>query len=371
MAEKKIILTGGGTAGHVTPNLALVPYLKNAGFEISYIGSKDGLESKLIPDAGIPYYTISTGKLRRYHSIRNFTDPFRVMAGISKAKKIIKEIRPNIIFSKGGYVGLPVVVAAKLCKVPVVSHESDMTPGLANKLSLPFCKEICCNFPETVKRLPRKKAVLTGSPIRGELLTGRKEKGLELCHFTEQRPVIMVIGGSLGAASVNAAVRAALPKLLPDFQIVHLCGKGKLDETLLDMESRGYKQFEYVTDDLKDIFAMADLVISRAGANSICELVSLKKPNILVPLSRGSRGDQILNARSFEAQGYSIVVEDDDKLSENLIEKVTELYFTRQTYIDAMSRSSQNNAVRIIVSLIEKNMKIQEKKKTDKKTKED
>ena len=342
MAEKKIILTGGGTAGHVTPNLALVPYLKNAGFEIFYIGSKDGLESKLIPDAGIPYYTISTGKLRRYHSLKNFSDPFRVLAGISKAKKIIKEIRPNIVFSKGGYVGLPVVIAAKMCKVPVVSHESDMTPGLANKLSLPFCKEICCNFPETVKSLPRKKAVLTGSPIRGELLTGSREEGLKLCHFNELRPVIMVIGGSLGAASVNAAVRAALPKLLPDFQVVHICGKGKLDETLID---------------IKDIFAMADLVISRAGANSICELVSLKKPNILVPLSKGSRGDQVLNARSFEAQGYSIVVEDDDELSENLVEKVTELYFTRQTYIDAMSRSSQNNAVRIIVSLIEKNMK--------------
>ncbi|MCR4788815.1 MAG: undecaprenyldiphospho-muramoylpentapeptide beta-N-acetylglucosaminyltransferase [Lachnospiraceae bacterium] len=357
MAEKKIILTGGGTAGHVTPNLALVPYLKSAGFEISYIGSKDGIESKLIPDAGIPYYPISTGKLRRYFSLKNFSDPFRVLAGIRQAKKIIKKERPNIIFSKGGFVGLPVAIAGKLCRVPVISHESDMSPGLANKMALPFSKKICCNFPETVKALPRRKSVLTGSPIRSELLSGNREKGLEICNFTTQRPIILVIGGSLGAASVNAAVRNALPKLLPDFQIAHICGKGKLDETLTDMGSKGYIQFEYVTDDLKHLFAMADLVISRAGANSICELVSLKKPNILVPLKKGSRGDQVLNARSFEAQGYSLVVDDDENLSDNLVEKVTELYFTRQTYIDAMNGSSQNNAIRTIVSLIQANMK--------------
>ncbi|MCR4990699.1 MAG: undecaprenyldiphospho-muramoylpentapeptide beta-N-acetylglucosaminyltransferase, partial [Lachnospiraceae bacterium] len=331
--------------------------LKNAGFKIAYIGSKDGIEGKLIADAGLPYYPISTGKLRRYFSFKNFTDPFRVLAGISQAKKIIKKERPNIVFSKGGFVGLPVVVAAKLCRVPVISHESDMSPGLANKLALPYSKRICCNFPETVKALPRKKAVLTGSPIRSELLSGSREKGLEICHFNSLRPVIMVIGGSLGAASVNEAVRKALPKLLPDFQIVHLTGKGKLDESYNNMSSKGYVQFEYVTDDLKHLFAMADLVISRAGANSICELVSLKKPNILVPLKRGSRGDQVLNARSFEAQGFSIVVDDDENLADNLVEKVTELYFTRQTYIDCMSTSSQNNAIRTIVSLIQANMK--------------
>lgn len=357
MAEKRIILTGGGTAGHVTPNLALLPYLKEAGFTVSYIGSYDGIESKLIPEAGIHYEGISTGKLRRYFDIKNISDPFRVFKGIGEAKKYIKEFKPNVIFSKGGFVGLPVVVAAFLCHVPVISHESDMTPGLANKLSLPFCKKICCNFPETVKALPKRKAVLTGSPIRDSLLTGNKEAGLKMCGFSRKKPVILVIGGSLGAQSVNDAVRKALPELLHDFQIVHICGKGKRDVSLVTMEASGYKQFEYITDELKDIFAMADLVISRAGANSICELVALNKPNILVPLSKGSRGDQILNARSFESQGYSIVVNDDENLSNNLIEKVTELYFTRQTYIDAMERSSQNNAIRTIMSLITSVMK--------------
>lgn len=357
MAEKRIILTGGGTAGHVTPNLALLPYLKEAGFTVSYIGSYDSIESRLVPEAGIPYTGISTGKLRRYFDLKNFSDPFRVFKGIREAKNYIKEFKPNVIFSKGGFVGLPVVIAAFLCHVPVVAHESDMTPGLANKLGLPFCKKICCNFPETVKALPKRKAVLTGSPIRDELLRGSKEAGLKTCGFNRNKPVILVIGGSLGAQSVNEAVRKALPELLHDFQIAHICGKGKRDVSLVTAESAGYKQFEYVTDDLKDFFAMADLVISRAGANSICELLALNKPNILVPLSKGSRGDQVLNAHSFEAQGYSIVVNDDENLSANLIEKVTELYFTRQTYIDTMEKSSQNNAIKTIMSLIGSVMK--------------
>lgn len=357
MAEKRIILTGGGTAGHVTPNLALLPYLKDAGFTISYIGSYDGIESRLIPEAGINYVGISTGKLRRYFDIKNFSDPFKVIKGIKEAKAYIKEFKPNVIFSKGGFVGLPVVIAAFLCRVPVVSHESDMTPGLANKLSLPFCKKICCNFPETVKNLPGRKAVLTGSPIRDELLMGNKEAGLKFCGFNRNKPVILVIGGSLGAQSVNDAVRKALPELLHDFQIAHICGKGKRDVSLVTMESAGYKQFEYITDELKDIFAMADLVISRAGANSICELLALHKPNILVPLSKGSRGDQILNAHSFESQGYSMVVKDDENLATNLIEKVTELYFTRLTYINAMQKSNQSNAIKTIMSLITSVMK--------------
>lgn len=347
---KRIILTGGGTAGHITPNLALLPYLKEAGFEVSYIGSKNSIESRLVPEAGIPFQAISTGKLRRYLSLQNLTDPFRVINGINEAKKIIREFKPDIVFSKGGYVGLPVAVAAKKCHVPVILHESDMTPGLANKLCLPYAEKICCNFPETVKVLPPEKAVLTGSPIRDEILKGDPEKGLEICHFQHNKPVIMVIGGSLGAAAINEVVRKALPVLLKDFQIVHLCGRGKLDESIPKTE--GYIQFEYVTDDLKHLFAMTELVISRAGANSICELLALKKPNLLIPLTKGSRGDQILNAASFEAQGFSSVLSEKDLTPEALVERVTELYFTRQTYLDAMSKSVQGNANRKITELI-------------------
>ena len=301
---KKIVLTGGGTAGHVTPNIALLPKLRELGYEIHYIGSYDGIEKKLIADFDIPYYGISTGKLRRYFDVKNFTDPFRVVKGFSEAKKILKQIKPDIVFSKGGFVSVPVVRAAASLKIPCIIHESDMTPGLANKLCIPVATKVCCNFPETLQNLPADKAVLTGSPIRGELTKGNKIAGLDLCGFSANQPVIMVIGGSLGAANVNKAVRDALPALLKDFQVVHLCGQGKVDNLLLN--TKGYKQFEYVKAELKDLFAMADVVISRAGANAICELLALKKPNLLIPLVSGSRGDQILNAKSFEAQGFSL-----------------------------------------------------------------
>lgn len=350
--NKKIVLTGGGTAGHVTPNIALLPYLKESGYEISYIGSYDGIEKKLITDFDIPYYGIATGKFRRYLNIKNLTDPFRVIKGLAQARKYLKKIKPDVIFSKGGFVSVPVVRAAASLHIPCIIHESDMTPGLANKLCIPVAEKVCCNFPETLSLLPKEKAVLTGSPIRDELAKGDKLLALDLCHFTANKPVIMVIGGSLGAASINKAVREALPKLLNDFQIVHICGKDKIDNMLLHVE--GYIQFEYVKSELKDLFAMADIVISRAGANSICELLALKKPNLLIPLSAASsRGDQILNAKSFESQGFSMVIDDDYLSADLLTEKVTELYFTRQTYIDAMGKSSQLSSIKTIMHLIE------------------
>ena len=293
---KKIVLTGGGTAGHVTPNIALLPALQAAGYEIAYVGSYEGIEKKLIADFNIPYTGISTGKFRRYLDPKNFS-------------------------------------------------------GLANKLCIPVAEKVCCNFPETMKNIPADKAVLTGSPIRAELAQGSRLAGLNMCGFTANKPVIMVIGGSLGAANVNKAVRDALPKLLEDFQVVHLCGKDKIDNLLLN--TPGYKQFEYIKAELKDIFAMADVVISRAGANAICELLALKKPNILIPLpAASSRGDQLLNAASFEAQGYSIVLNEDDITTNLLVDKVHELYFNRQNYVEAMSRSHQMDAINTIMLLI-------------------
>ncbi len=349
---KKIVLTGGGTAGHVTPNIALIPALRQAGYEISYVGSYDGIEKKLIADFGIPYTGISTGKLRRYLDIKNLTDPFRVLKGFSEAKKYLKEYRPDVVFSKGGFVSVPVVRAAASLKIPCIIHESDMTPGLANKLCFPVAQKICCNFPETMEMLPKGKAVLTGSPIRSELAQGNKIAGLDMCGFTANKPVIMVIGGSLGAANVNRAVREALPLLLEDFQVVHLCGKDKIDNLLLT--TPGYRQFEYIRAELKDLFAMADLVISRAGANAICELLALKKPNILIPLpAASSRGDQLLNARSFESQGFSMVINEDDLTTELLVDKVHELFSNRHSYHDAMSKSGQMDSIRTIVRLIE------------------
>ncbi len=349
---KKIVLTGGGTAGHVTPNIALLPALRQAGYEISYMGSYDGIEKRLIADFDIPYTGISTGKLRRYLDIRNLTDPFRVIKGFSEARKYLKSYCPDVVFSKGGFVSVPVVRAAAALGIPCILHESDMTPGLANRLCFPVAKKICCNFPETMQMLPEGKAVLTGSPIRSELAQGNRIAGLDLCGFTANRPVILVIGGSLGAANVNKAVRDALPRLLEDFQVVHLCGKDKIDNLLLT--TSGYKQFEYVKTELKDLFAMADIVISRAGANSICELLALKKPNVLIPLpAASSRGDQMLNAASFEAQGFSLVINEDDLTTELLVAKVHELFSNRQSYHDAMGRSGQMDSVHTILRLIE------------------
>ena len=349
--SKKIVMTGGGTAGHVTPNIALMPALQEAGYEITYIGSYNGMEKELIEAQKIPYIGISSGKLRRYFDWKNFSDPFKVLKGYGQAISILRKLKPDVVFSKGGFVSVPVVLAAKHCHIPAIIHESDITPGLANKIAIRGAKKVCCNFPETMKNIPADKAVLTGSPIRAELAEGSKLAGLNMCGFTANKPVIMVIGGSLGAANVNKAVRDALPKLLEDFQVVHLCGKDKIDNLLLN--TPGYKQFEYIKAELKDIFAMADIVISRAGANAICELLALKKPNILIPLpAASSRGDQLLNAASFEAHGYSIVLNEDDITTNLLVDKVHELYFNRQNYVDAMSKSHQMDAVKTIMELI-------------------
>ena len=349
---KHIILTGGGTAGHVTPNIALLPRLKELQYDIHYIGSYNGIEKELIEQFGIPYHGISSGKLRRYFSVQNFTDPFRVLKGFGEAQKLIKLLKPDVIFSKGGFVSVPVVMAGKKCKVPVIIHESDMTPGLANKLSIPSAVKVCCNFPETVELLPADKAVLTGSPIRQELLEGDAEKARNFTGFTSEKPVILVIGGSLGAVAVNNAVRSNLPELLKDFQVIHLCGRGKLDPTLNNQN--GYVQYEYIKDELKDLFALTDIVISRAGANAICELLALHKPNLLIPLSaNASRGDQILNARSFERQGFSMVLEEEEITSEKFLSCVHTLYDNRKQYADAMSSSHQQNSIDTIIELIE------------------
>ncbi len=347
---KKIVLTGGGTAGHVTPNIALVPKLKENDYEIKYIGTKEGMEKKLVQDAGLDYEGISSGKLRRYFSLKNFTDPFRVIKGYFDAKKIIKHYKPDIVFSKGGFVTVPVVYAAAKYKIPVIIHESDMTPGLANKLAIKKATKVCHNFPETATHLGSK-AVHTGSPIRQELFEGNKLTALNMCGFTANKPVIMVTGGSLGAENVNKLVRAALPELLKKFQVAHLCGKGKLDESLVGTE--GYCQFEYISDEMKDFFAMADLIISRAGANSICEIIALGKPNILIPLSAAaSRGDQILNAQSFEKQGFSEVLDEDTATAEDLIKLVEKVYTNKNAYIEKMKNSDGTGGVEKIIQLI-------------------
>ncbi len=349
---KKIVMTGGGTAGHVTPNIALMPTLRKKGYEIHYIGSYEGIEKRLIEEQNVPYYGISSGKLRRYFDPKNFSDPFKVIKGYGQSIKLLKKIKPDVVFSKGGFVSVPVVLAAKLCKIPAIIHESDLTPGLANKLAIPSATKVCCNFPETLNYLPKDKAILTGSPIRQELLNGDPKKAMELCGFdADNKPTILIIGGSLGSKVINTAVRELLPQLLEKYHVIHLCGKGNLDDSCNNR--KGYAQFEYANKELADLFALADLVISRAGANAICELLALRKPNILIPLSAAaSRGDQILNAKSFKASGYSYVLEEEDLTTDTLAEAIQNVFENKASYIEAMDANNGKDSIDTIVELI-------------------
>ena len=346
-------MTGGGTAGHVTPNIALFPALRKAGYEISYIGSYEGIEKRLIEEQNIPYYGISSGKLRRYFDPKNFSDPFKVVKGLGQSIGLLKKLKPDIVFSKGGFVSVPVVLAARLCKIPAIIHESDITPGLANKLAIPGATKVCCNFPETLKYLPAEKAIYTGSPIRQELLSGNADAALRFCKLSEKnKPVLLIIGGSTGSMVINNAIREALPQLLKKYIIIHLCGKNNLDTSLNDTE--GYLQFEYIGKELADLFALSDFVISRAGANAICELLALRKPNILIPLSAAaSRGDQILNANSFKTSGYSYVLEEEQLTTTSLLDAITHVWDKKDTYIKAMNNSQSKDSIQTIIELIE------------------
>ena len=351
MKTKKIVLTGGGTAGHVTPNLALLPYLKAEGYEIVYIGSEKGIERTLIEAEGIPYYSISTGKLRRYLSKENIKDIFRVVKGIAEAKKLIKRLKPDLVFSKGGFVAVPVVLGAKSNNVPVIIHESDITPGLANKIAMPSARVVCSTFPETLQYVPKGKGVHTGTPIRKELFEGDRQKGLAACKFTGEKPVLLMMGGSLGAVKLNHCLREILPELVKTFDVIHLCGKGNLDAHLREQE--GYMQFEYVSDGLNDLFAAADFIVSRAGSNSISEFLALKKPHLLIPLSaRASRGDQILNAASFEKQGFARVLVEDEMTAESMKKEIFELYENKEKYVAAMEHASSGDGVEAVMTQI-------------------
>ncbi|WP_438446315.1 undecaprenyldiphospho-muramoylpentapeptide beta-N-acetylglucosaminyltransferase [Gorillibacterium sp. sgz5001074] len=348
----KIVFTGGGSAGHVTPNLALIGELRSSGWDVDYIGSADGIEKGIIAETGVRFHAISSGKLRRYFDLKNLKDPFKVAKGVWDAYRVLSKVKPDVVFSKGGFVSVPVVAAAKLKGIPVIVHESDITPGLANKLSAPMARRVCVTFPETARHIKGDKALCTGVPVRPELFHGRADKARLELDFVRSRPVLLVMGGSLGAKAINLAVRQALPELLAQFQIIHICGKNNLDPALEG--TRGYRQFEYVSAGLPDLLALADVVVSRAGATSIFEFLALRKPMLLIPLSRqASRGDQILNARSFAARGFAEVVEEEELNASVLAERVATLYSQRDRYAEKMgSEPAGRDAVDRIVALI-------------------
>ena len=280
------------------------------------------------------------------------------MKGIFQARKILKKEKPDVIFSKGGFVSVPVVIAASRRKIPVIAHESDITPGLANKLASPFCDKLCVTFRESLKYVKDNKGILTGSPIREEIFSGSKAKGLEICQFKNQKEVILIMGGSLGSQVINNVIYENLETLTNKFNIIHICGKGNVNSKYEQYE--GYKQFEFVDKELPDLFAVADYIISRAGANSIFEFLALKKPMLLIPLSKkASRGDQILNANSFKKEGYALVMEEEEITTESFRQKVEELVNKKQELVNNMNKSGSktgNSAVlEIIMSVVEKN----------------
>ena len=348
---KRIVFTGGGTAGHVTPNIALMEPLLREGWDVHYIGSEAGMEKGLI--AGIPnvtYHGISTGKLRRYFSWQNFIDPFRVVKGYFQARKLIRSIQPDVIFSKGGFVSVPVVLGAG--KVPVIAHESDYSPGLSNRIASHFTDQVCLSFEDTLAHVPQGKGIFTGTPIRPALYSGSREKALAFTGFSGEKPVLLIMGGSLGAQKLNELARAALPMLCENYEVIHLCGKGKHD---CSCSACGYNQYEYINEELPDLFALSDIVLSRAGANSVFELLALNKPSVLVPLpSSASRGDQLLNASYFEKKGYAAVVNQDTATPESLVQAINEVYRQREQYTERMREDTRSDGTQAILEIIKK-----------------
>ena len=349
---KKIVLTGGGTLGHVTPHLSLIPHLLQAGYEIHYIGTEKGMEAEKIRSVpGVTYHAVQSGKLRRYFSWQNFIDPFKVIAGAFQSARLMGKIKPDVVFSKGGFVAVPVVFGAWLHRVPVVCHESDLTPGLANRLCAPFARKIATTFPECAQALGPK-AEMTGTPLRPELFRGSRARGLSLLGFDGSRPILLMMGGSSGAQAVNKALREALPRLVKQFDVAHICGKGNLDEGLQGIP--GYRQLEFLDAELPDALACADLVLSRAGSNALCEFQALCKPMLLVPYPKGaSRGDQILNAQSLQKRGLARVLLQEDMTADTLVKSLEETWADRAQLTAALHAAPPADGTGRVLEMIE------------------
>ena len=359
---EKIVLTGGGTAGHVTPNIALFDGLRENGFEIYYIGSIDGIEKELVgKEKDVEYFGIHSGKMRRYFSMKNVTDVFSIIKGYFDARAVLKKVKPDIVFSKGGFVTVPVVYAARSRKIKVITHESDITPGLANRLTKKCSNKVCLTFPDALKQVPPPKGVFTGTPIRKALYNGDGSKAKQALGF-DDKPVLLMMGGSIGAKSLNDVLRKSVPELTKKLNIIHLCGKGNLDP---DMEGiKGYKQFEYLHGDLPDYLALADYIMSRAGSNAIHEFLALNKPMLLIPLPlSASRGDQILNAESFKSRGYALVLEQENMNEESLIAKVGELIEKAPEIVKNMKANPSADGTNAVIDVI---LTVSGKKKNDK-----
>ena len=348
-----IALTGGGTAGHVMPNIALIPDLEAHGYHVIYIGSS-GIEKELLKSYDLAYYTIQVGKLRRYFSWQNFFDIFKVALGFFQSFFILLRTKPQLIFSKGGFVSVPVALAARVLNIKIFTHESDVSPGLANKIILKFANKIFYSFSETEQFLPKNKAIFSGTPIRKNLFQGSKEKALKFCHFKDDDlSTVLVMGGSLGALKINTALHKALPKILEKFKVIHITGRGKE----INFKHPNYCCFPYVYQELKAIFAITEFIIARAGANSIFEFLALKKPMLLIPLEAGSRGDQVLNSESFRNQGWARVLREGQLDDLSLLSELEILREQTETIVQHQSSWSIKNPNDIIIQTIKTELK--------------
>ncbi len=346
--ESVIVFAGGGSAGHVVPCLPLMQNFLGRGWQVHHVGSGLELERRLIKPLDVAYHRISCGKLRRYFSWRNFVDACRVPLGIIQATVLIARLKPRLVFAKGGYVSFPVVVGAWLNRVPVVSHESDRTPGLANRLSYPFVRKICTTFADSV--LPGSKSLYTGTPIRPDLLKGDPARARDFLDMHVHKPVLLLLGGSQGSALLNQVLRAALPDLSTDFVVVHQCGAGYLDSSLAAHPC--YRQFEFLRENLVDVLALADVAVSRAGANALFELLALGLPHLLVPLAAGSRGEQVENAKMAAEKGWSLVLSETELTPRSLVTALRRLHTERKLWRERLQKCQVPNGTARIESLL-------------------
>ena len=355
-----ILFTGGGSAGHVTPNIALIEYAREQDWRVSYIGSRNGIEGRMIEPLGVPFYRVATGKLRRYFSLANFIDPFRVVLGFLQSLTLCLKLKPDLVFSKGGFVSVPVVIAAWVLRIPVISHESDVTPGLANRIAYPFCQKICVTFDATLTSFPDDRVVVTGTPVRRSLFEGDAGRGLAWLGMDgvgpeRDKPLLLVLGGSLGAVVINKQIRAVLDELLTDFNVVHVTGPGQLDPGL---SRAGYEQRELIGDEFGDVLAAASLVVSRAGANTVYEMLVTRKPHLLIPLGRAaSRGDQMDNAETFAAAGYSTVIQEDALSDDMFLEAVRGLYRRADDVVRKLAGFERRDSVALLFAEIQRGFK--------------
>lgn len=356
---KYCVFTGGGTGGHIYPGLAIIDELnelfKKNGltdeFKIVWIGSNNGSDKRLVDKSGSAdkFYGIPSGKLRRYFSFNNFLDFFKIFAGAVSAIFLLARLKPIFVFSKGGFVSVPPCLAAKLLKIPVYTHECDYSPGLATRLNVKSATKVFVSYEQTktfFSEAIQKKVVVTGNPVRPVFYTADSERGKKFLNIKNDlsKPILLVLGGSLGSKQINELVWNNIDWLCENFIVVHQTGK--IDEHLESLKPKSkdaiYLSYQFIYEQIPDVIAAADVVLSRAGANFLCECAVAGKPMVLVPLSTaGSRGDQLENARFYEKNNAALVLSGDDADSEHLKD-------TLQKLLNSADRSNFTRNVRKI-----------------------